>query len=158
VSLSNDLLEYPLLNEAIALQMDTLAPEINHFVDTILAVIYAHAGPHRRIFFTSFHPDICIALAVKQQTYPILFLGNSSLNPKGDKRTTNLQMACRFALKFGLAGVVMISQPFVESPGLIGLVKSRGLYTISWGPMNNHVGCVKVTYPPPQQFSPPAEC
>jgi glycerophosphodiester phosphodiesterase len=124
--------------------MDTFAPEINHFLDRVLAVAYAHAGPRRRIFFTSFNPDICMALAVKQWTYPILLLNNSSLNPKGDRRTTSLQMAARIAHRFGLAGVAMISEPFIASPGLVGFTRGQGLYTISWGPLNNHVGCVRV--------------
>lgn len=127
-------IEYPLLNEAIGNQIDTLAPEINHYLDTVLAVTYAHAGPRRRIIFTSFNPDICMVLAVKQQTYPILYLNNSSQNPKGDRRTVSLQMSTRIAHRFGLAGVAMVSDPLVACPGLIGFTRSQGLYTISWDP------------------------
>ncbi|EEP82153.1 predicted protein [Uncinocarpus reesii 1704] len=137
-------LKYPMLYEAVDFQMDVFASEVNHFLDSILAVTYAHAGPRRRVIFTSFSPEICMVLSVKQQTYPILFLNDSSNWPTGDMRATSLQTAIRFAHKFGLAGVAMASEPFVASPGLVEFVRKQGLYTATYGPLNNDTRCIEV--------------
>ncbi|KAH6982273.1 Glycerophosphoryl diester phosphodiesterase family-domain-containing protein [Ilyonectria sp. MPI-CAGE-AT-0026] len=137
-------LKYPMLYEAVDSQMDTFASEVNHFLDTILTVTYAHAGPRRRVIFSSFSPEICMVLAVKQQSYPILFLNDSSNWPTGDMRATSLQTAVRFAHRFGLAGVAMASEPFVASPGLVEFVRNQGLYTASYGPLNDDVSCVEI--------------
>ncbi|KAI9154821.1 Glycerophosphodiester phosphodiesterase GDE1 [Paramyrothecium foliicola] len=110
-------LKYSMLYEAADFQMDNYATEINHFLDAILSVTYAYAS-NRRIIFSSFSPEICMVLAVKQQVYPILFLNDSSNRPTGDMRATCLQTAIRFAHRFGLDGVAMSSEPFIYSPGL----------------------------------------
>lgn len=132
-----------MLFEAADFQMDTYATEINYFLDTILSVTYACAG-NRRIIFTSFSPEICMVLAVKQQIYPILFLNDSSNLPTGDMRATCLQTAMRFAHRFGLQGVAMSSEPFVHSPGTVGLARGQGLYTASYGPLNDDGPSVEV--------------
>ncbi|KAF6810370.1 glycerophosphoryl diester phosphodiesterase [Colletotrichum plurivorum] len=137
-------IKYPMLYEANDFKMDTFAPEVNHFLDTILAVIYSHAGPRRQIILASFSPDICMVLAVKQQTYPILFGSDASNYPTGDQRATSTQRAVRLARRFGLAGVLMASEPFVASPGLVGLVRSQGLYLATYGPLNDDANCAKI--------------
>ncbi|VUC36646.1 unnamed protein product [Clonostachys rosea] len=136
-------LKYPMLYEAADFQMDTYATEINLFLDTILSVTYARAG-NRRIIFTSFSPEICMVLAVKQQTYPMLFLNDSSNWPTGDMRATSLQTAMRLAHRFGLHGVAMSSEPFVHSPGTIGLARGQGLYTATYGPLNDDGPSVEI--------------
>uniref|UniRef100_A0A0B7K4J9 GP-PDE domain-containing protein n=1 Tax=Bionectria ochroleuca TaxID=29856 RepID=A0A0B7K4J9_BIOOC len=137
------ILEYPMLYEAADFQMDNYATEINVFLDTILSVTYARAG-NRRIIFTSFSPEICMVLAVKQQLYPILFLNDSSNWPTGDMRATSLQTAMRLAHRFGLRGVAMPSEPFVHSSGLVGLARGQGLYTASYGPLNDDGASVEI--------------
>uniref|UniRef100_A0A8H7N2E6 GP-PDE domain-containing protein n=1 Tax=Bionectria ochroleuca TaxID=29856 RepID=A0A8H7N2E6_BIOOC len=136
-------LKYPMLYEAADFQMDNYATEINVFLDTILSVTYARAG-NRRIIFTSFSPEICMVLAVKQQLYPILFLNDSSNWPTGDMRATSLQTAMRLAHRFGLRGVAMSSEPFVHSSGLVGLARGQGLYTASYGPLNDDGASVEI--------------
>ncbi|KAM5367642.1 hypothetical protein ACJZ2D_009923 [Fusarium nematophilum] len=97
-------LKYPMLYEAADFQMDNYVTEINLFLDTILSVTYVHAG-RRRIIFTSFSPEICMVLAVKQQSYPMLFLNDSSNWPTGDMRAISLQMAARLVYRFGRSTV-----------------------------------------------------
>ncbi|KAF5646624.1 ankyrin repeat-containing protein [Fusarium tjaetaba] len=130
-------LKYPMLYEAEDFQMDAFAFDINHFLDKILYVIYSFAGPWRRIIFSSFSPEICIVLVAKQQPYPVLFLNDASNCMTGDMRATSLQTAVRFAYRFGLAGVAMASEPFIASPGLAGFVRRQGLYTATYGPLND---------------------
>lgn len=125
-----------MLYEADDFKMDTMAMELNLFLDTILEVVYKHAG-NRHLFFTSFSPEVCIMLATKQSTYPILFLNDSSNWPTGDSRALSTQTAVHFARKWGLRGVVMASEPFVAAPKLIRFVKDKGLYTSTYGAQND---------------------
>lgn len=134
-----------MLYEAADFQMDNYATEINLFLDTILSVTYAHTG-RRRIIFTSFSPEICMVLAVKQQSYPMLFLNDSSNWPTGDMRAISLQIAARLAHRFGLNGVAMASEPFIYSPGTVEIVRRQGLYTATYGPLNDDGPSVEASH------------
>ncbi|OXV07336.1 hypothetical protein Egran_04899, partial [Elaphomyces granulatus] len=129
-------LKYPMLFEAGDWKMDPHAMELNRFLDNILHVVYEFGG-NRSLFFSSFSPELCMLLAMKQQIYPIVFLNDSSNAPTGDIRATSLQTAVHFARRFNLQGVVMASEPFIASPKLIRLVKDRGLFCASYGPLND---------------------
>lgn len=133
-----------MLSEASDFQMDRFAPEINHFTDSILSVIYAHAHA-RPLILTSFSPEVCMLLAVKQQSYPVLFLNDSNNSPTGDRRATSVQAAKRFAHRFSLEGVGMAGEPFVASPGLVGILREQGLYTASYGSVNDEVQNAEVS-------------
>ncbi|KAI1270196.1 Glycerophosphoryl diester phosphodiesterase family-domain-containing protein [Xylariaceae sp. FL1019] len=135
-------LKYPMLFEARDFCMDTIAMELNTYLDSILSTVYKHAGS-RPLFFTSFSPELCILLSVKQNLYPVLFLTESGYIPTRDIRALSFQEAVRFARKWNLAGVVPRSQNIVAAPGLVGLVKGEGLVCASWGDLNDDVGCVK---------------
>lgn len=92
-SLADDLdLEYPMLWEAEDRSMEISAPEINRFVDIVLSTGYKYGG-NRSITFSSFSPEICILLTIKQQQYPILFINKAGSVPTGDIREANLQQA-----------------------------------------------------------------
>lgn len=136
-----------MLSEAGDFEMDLFAPEINLFVDQILAVTYAHAHA-RPVILTSFCPEICMLLAVKQTTYPVLFLNDSCNSPTGDRRATSVQAAARFAHRFGLDGIGMAAEPFVACPGLIPFVRGQGLYAASYGALNDEAGCSEVRESP----------
>lgn len=110
--------------------------EANTFVDRILTQIHRHGG-RRSIGFSSFSPEMCILLAMKQTDYPILFLSKSGAVPVGDARCASLQQSIQFAKRWGLAGVVMLAQPLVWCPKLIGYAKSAGLVCCSYGNVND---------------------
>ncbi|KFA79920.1 hypothetical protein S40288_09991 [Stachybotrys chartarum IBT 40288] len=137
-------IKYPMLFEADALNMGTHALELNHFLDTILLVVFEHSGPKRKIIFSSFSPEVCMLLAVKQPIYPIVFLNDSSIEPTGDPRAVSTQTAVHFARQFGLSGVAMAAEPFVLAPGLITYVKDRGLFTMSYGALNDQAKAAQV--------------
>lgn len=137
-------LEYPMLWEAEDRSMETSAPEINLFVDIILSTVYKH-GRNRNITFSSFSPEICIVLAIKQQQYPILFINKAGSVPTGDIRAANLQQAIRFAKKFNLAGIVMLSDPLVLCPRLVSYAKSTGLVVGTYGNLNDDPKCAMVS-------------
>ncbi|KAL8687891.1 MAG: hypothetical protein Q9218_006064 [Villophora microphyllina] len=57
--------------------------------------------------------------------------------PAGDIRARNLQQAIGFPKAWGLAGIVMLSDVFVESPRLIGYAKSKRLVVASYENLND---------------------
>jgi glycerophosphodiester phosphodiesterase len=125
---------------------DIISVELNLFVDTILSHIFDQPSNHNRpIMFSSFSPEVCILVSLKQTTYPILFLNDSGNWPTGDIRASSMQEAVHFATCWELDGVVMASEPFVMSPRLVGYVKSKGLVTASYGGLNNDPESAKVS-------------
>lgn len=132
-----------MLFEARDFKMDTIAMELNTYLDVTLEVVYQYGGK-RPIFFSSFSPELCILLATKQQLYPVLFLTESGYIPTRDIRAISFQEAVRFAKKWNLEGVVVRSQPIIASPRLVDVVKSSGLICASWGDLNNDPDCAKV--------------
>jgi glycerophosphodiester phosphodiesterase len=137
--------EYPRLHETIDAGTAPVAIEINTFVDTILDKMARFVGD-RRIFFSSFTPEICILLAIKQQAYPVFFITNIGKRPMFDKekRAKSLQVAVRFATQWGLAGLVVAADALVMCPRLISFVKSKGLICGSYNKLNNEPENVEV--------------
>ena len=136
-------MKYPMLWEAEDRNMETYGPELNTYVDHVLEKIY-RLGGKRSIAFSSFSPEVCIALSIKQRDYPVLFLSKSGSIPVGDVRCRGLQQSIQFAKRNGLAGIVMYAQPLVLCPRLVKYAKSAGLKCCSYGPMNNDPGNAKV--------------
>jgi glycerophosphodiester phosphodiesterase len=130
--------EYPRIHEAIEAGIAPVSIDINSFVDTILDTV-AQFGGDRNIVLSSFTPDICIMLAVKQKSYPVLFITNAGKRPLSDKekRAGSLQVALRFAKQWNLAGIVVAADSLVLCPRLIKFIKSRGVVCGSYNALNN---------------------
>src|SRR5690606_36380754 len=119
-------MKYPMLHESEEHEMETTAVEINQFCDTVLSMVYEMAGD-RHILFSSFNPDICLCLSIKQPSFPVMFLTDAGTNEVADVRASSLQEAVRFASRWDLLGIVSAAEPFVLCPRLIKVVKQRGL-------------------------------
>lgn len=128
--------KYPMLDEAEAEEMDCIVMEINHFVDTILKMIFDHKN-ERDIILSSFNPDVCILLSLKQPSIPVLFLTEGGSVPMMDVRASCLQEAIRFARRFNLLGIVSDASPLIMCPRLIRAVKESGLVCFTYGIENN---------------------
>ncbi|KAI9843807.1 MAG: Glycerophosphocholine phosphodiesterase [Sclerophora amabilis] len=137
-------LKYPMLWEAEDWDIPAYAMELNVFVDTILAKIY-DLGGHRSITLSSFSPEICILLSIKQQQYPVLFISKAGSVPTGDVRASSPQQAIQFAKSWHLAGIVSLCDPFVMCPRLLQYAKSSGLVCGSYGNMNDDPKCAKLS-------------
>ncbi|PWY78970.1 ankyrin repeat-containing protein [Aspergillus eucalypticola CBS 122712] len=133
----NDI-EYPRPHEATEAGVAPVAIEINIFVDKILEKVFT-LGNSRNIILSSFTPEIFILLALKQQTYPVMYITNAGKPPVTDreKRAGSLQAAVRFAQQWGLNGIVLASETLIICPRLIGYVQRSGLVCGSYGPLNN---------------------
>ncbi|KAF4630518.1 hypothetical protein G7Y89_g7618 [Cudoniella acicularis] len=129
-------MKYPMLHESEQHEMDTYAVELNSFVDTVLTKVY-DLGKRRKIIFSSFNPDICLLLSLKQPSIPVLFLTDAGISEVGDIRASSLQEAIRFASRWNLLGIVSAAEPFCNSPRLVRVVKESGLVCVSYGVLNN---------------------
>lgn len=128
--------KYPMLDEAEAEEMDGSVVEINRFVDTILKVIFDNKK-ERDIIISSFNPDVCILLSLKQPSIPVLFLTEGGTAPMMDIRASSLQEAVRFSKRFNLLGIVSAAQPLIMCPRLVRAVKDSGLVCFTYGTLNN---------------------
>ncbi|MCJ1464154.1 Glycerophosphocholine phosphodiesterase [Pseudocyphellaria aurata] len=140
-------IKYPMLWEAEDRNMEFFAIELNFYVDTILAMVFRHCGD-RNITLSSFSPEVCIALACKQQSFPILLISKAGSVPVSDVRAGSLQGAIEFATAWDLAGIVLLSDPFVMCPRLLTYTKDSGLVVSSYGHLNNDPECALVNSSP----------
>ncbi|CAG8572078.1 3742_t:CDS:10 [Paraglomus brasilianum] len=135
--------KYPMIDEAESSGLPIYNTELNVFVDAILNVVYDHTAQNRNILFSSFHPEICQILAVKQPNYPVFFLSNIGTVNMADARCQSIQRAIRFAKSADLLGIVVRSDPVLEAPQLIKTTKETGLLVFTYGARNNDVECAK---------------
>jgi glycerophosphodiester phosphodiesterase len=127
-------IKYPLEEE---MEEDALHfVDRNTYVDKILEVVFEHAG-ERPLVFSSFDPHVCLMVAMKQPTYPVLFLTEAGEIRFGDPRCNSVREAIRFAVRGELQGIVCNSSPLVEAPELIRTVKNSGLLLCTYGAANN---------------------
>ncbi|KAH3661910.1 hypothetical protein OGAPHI_006089 [Ogataea philodendri] len=128
--------KYPMLDEAEHEDIGQVAIDLNFWVDTVLKVVYDNADG-RDIIFSSFHPDICVLLSLKQPSIPILFLTEAGTAKMADVRASSLQSAIRFARKWNLLGIVSAADTIVMCPRLASVVKASGLVCVTYGAINN---------------------
>lgn len=119
---------------------------MNTFIDVALEKIFQFGGS-REIILSSFTPEVCILLALKQNKYPVMFITNAGKAPMNDmeKRAESLQVAVRFAKYWRLAGVAFACETLLLAPRLIQYVKDQGLICASYGLLNNKPECAKVS-------------
>ncbi|PLB48482.1 ankyrin repeat-containing protein [Aspergillus steynii IBT 23096] len=132
--------KYPRLHEAAEAGVAPVAIEINTFVDKILERVFrSESNTNRDIILSSFTPEVCILLALKQRKYPVMFITNAGKPPMTDleTRASSLQAAVRFAKRWNLAGIVFASETLLMCPRLIAYVKRSGLTCGSYGLLNN---------------------
>ncbi|OIW26064.1 GDPD-domain-containing protein [Coniochaeta ligniaria NRRL 30616] len=138
-------IKYPRLHEATTAGLAPVAIELNTFVDVALNAIHQHAG-NRQIILSSFTPEICMLLSLKQKAYPVFFITNAGKVPMADmeRRAASVKVGVRFAQRWNLAGVVFACEPILLCPRLVGYVKNRGLVCATYGTLNNVPENVKV--------------
>lgn len=128
--------KYPMPDEATKEEMGQIVVEMNFWIDTVLDVVFKHCKD-RDIIFSSFHPDICMMLSLKQPHFPILFLTEGGSSEMFDYRCLSLKNGINFANKWNLLGLVTAAKPIVMAPRLAQVVKSSGLVLFTYGVQNN---------------------
>lgn len=135
-----------MLDEAEDANIPLYSFELNLFVDRILQEVYNHdqTHPDRNIIFSSFHPDICLLLNMKQPNYPVFFLTDGGTSVMADRRCNSIQGAVRFATSIDLLGIVTHSEPILQAPNLVKGIKESGLLVFTYGAGNNDVDNAKL--------------
>ncbi|KAL7921341.1 Glycerophosphoryl diester phosphodiesterase family domain-containing protein [Trichoderma austrokoningii] len=141
-------MKYPRLHEAVDAGVAPVTIDINTFVDAALEKIQRMAGK-RPIILSSFTPEVCILLSVKQKAYPVMFITNAGKVPMADKelRVASLQVGVQFARLWNLAGVVFACEALLSCPRLVRFVKNAGLVCASYGLLNNEPVHARVSLP-----------
>lgn len=107
----------------------------NDFVDIILTTLMEHAK-NRRIILSTFHPDICTLLRLKQNRFPVLYLTQGLTQrymPFKDQRATLTRNAIYLAKIFNFYGVNVHAEDLFKNIELIKYIKNFGLKLFSWG-------------------------
>ncbi|KAF5825329.1 hypothetical protein DUNSADRAFT_11603 [Dunaliella salina] len=81
--------------------------EVDRMVTPILECVKRHTSGRtssRGIIFSSFDPDVCVALKSRQSSYPVVFLSGMGLYPHADPRRTSIDTAISHAASAQLAG------------------------------------------------------
>ncbi|KAL6264932.1 hypothetical protein P5V15_005028 [Pogonomyrmex californicus] len=113
--------------------------DLNMYLDIILKVVLEYGGD-RKIVFSSFNPDICAMIRLKQNKYPVVFLtqGITSKYPTyHDPRCQTIPMAMRHALAADILGINVHTEDILRDPSQVKLVKDAGLIIFCWGDDNN---------------------
>jgi len=119
--------------------------ERNKYLDLILMQVMQYGGT-RRIIFTSFDPDVCTMVRMKQNRYPVGFLtqGNSARYESfQDMRTQSTPLSSSFARAEGFLALIGHSEDFFKDESLVQLAKDMGLVVFSWGDDANSQDNVK---------------
>ncbi|KZO92190.1 hypothetical protein CALVIDRAFT_315421 [Calocera viscosa TUFC12733] len=133
------------------------SPCLNGFIDAVLQTVYhasqatptsAGASPRRKVVFSSFEPDVCVALNWKQPNYAVLFASNcgvahASVNSaiahfvpdesQSDKRCLSVGAAVNFAKANNLLGVTLKASLLRRVPSLIRGIKALGVIMAAFG-------------------------
>ncbi|KAG5358652.1 Ankyrin repeat protein [Yarrowia sp. B02] len=143
-----------LLPTTVKLDLNVIfaASDLNHYVDTILDVLFAHArdthdtnrlsngdpAPRatRSIILSSVNPDVCTALNWKQPNYPVFFvMRNGTFNEPTDldRVSVSVKEAVLFANGNNMLGLVCDARLLNLVPALVESICSSGLVLVSDG-------------------------
>ncbi|GMS84356.1 hypothetical protein PENTCL1PPCAC_6531, partial [Pristionchus entomophagus] len=109
--------------------------ERNNFVDIIIADVLRNALD-RRIMFSSFDPDICAMISMKQNRYPVFFLcvGETQRYARfKDQRCSTSLASVNFACGADLLGVNFNSEDLLKDPRPVRRASELGLVSFVWG-------------------------
>lgn len=118
--------------------MCTPAAEVKRIVDAVTgSVLGLSAGHSRPIAFSSFDPDICLALRQIQSRIPVLFLSGAGESFHCDPRRISVDAAIAHALEASLQGLVLHSAALRHHRSAAQKALSLGLSVLTYGLDNN---------------------
>jgi len=119
--------------------------DINENLDHILKVVLAHAGS-RRVVFSSFDPDTCSLLQLKQNKFPVLYLhqGVTQMYTQyRDFRSSTFLRGAQFALAERLMGMALNCEVILFDIAVVTQLLQRGLVLFVWGSHSNDLGNIR---------------
>lgn len=108
--------------------------ELNKYIDVILKTVLTYGGS-RKIFFSTFNPDVCTVVRSKQNKYPVLFLTqgvNTKYEDYRDPRTWTIPMAAKFVEMAEIFGINAFSEDILRDSAQVAMVKNRGQILFVW--------------------------
>ncbi|VDM52734.1 unnamed protein product [Angiostrongylus costaricensis] len=109
--------------------------ERNEFIDVILRNVLEIAGK-RRVIFSSFDPDVCTLITLKQHVYPVMFLVVGTTRRYvsfQDIRSDCSEIAVNFAAGNGLLGVNFHSEELLQNAAPLYRAEKFNLVKFVWG-------------------------
>jgi glycerophosphodiester phosphodiesterase len=110
--------------------------EVDRMVNAVLGSMNYMANSRRRMMFSSFDPDVCAALRLRQQRIPVLFLSDGVVWHSDDRRNS-VAAAVEVALAHQLQGVVLESGALRAQQGAAAAARRQGLQLMTFGLDNN---------------------
>ncbi len=110
--------------------------EVNRIVRATLAAVdaaFSGNSTHRDLMFSSFDPDVCVAMKNQRPEFPVMFLSGGEAETHVDERRTTLMSAVEFAAVSGLDGVIFDTEVVKTRPGAVAAARSRGLHVMTYG-------------------------
>ena len=126
-------------------QTSTEPEEIDRMLQPILSLVQQKGQTSsRKVFFSSFDPEVCQVLREKQQDVSVFFLstGPASFKPHTDPRRNTVSAAIDWARKTDLQGLVLDSGCFKSEPDAPKKAEQFGLVTLTYGLGNNDTGWI----------------
>lgn len=114
----------------------------NQYVDRILQELYDCCQDEQRcVIISTFDPNLCSIIRMKQNKFPVLFLTNGVTNkwvPYKDARCKNTQRSFSFARAESLHGIVAHAEELTRDMHIINLLfshteKTANFLAYSWG-------------------------
>lgn len=113
----------------------------SQYIDVILKELFeCTKGTDRCIIISTFDPNLCSMIRMKQNTFPVLFLTNGITNKKRykDFRTKSTQMSLNYIKSENLHGIVAHSEELSRNLKAQNIIyshstKSGNFYAYSWG-------------------------
>lgn len=108
------------------------------YVEKILEVVCASGK--EKIYFSSFHPQIVLALSVVTHSYPIFFLTKGDGGKSRETICNSMDVAIKFVLRLGISGIVMDSKHlFSCDTDFSSVGTTTGLQFLSYGKELNNL-------------------
>ncbi|KAJ8038845.1 Glycerophosphocholine phosphodiesterase GPCPD1 [Holothuria leucospilota] len=138
-------IKYPMKDEHGNKETISDVLDRNLVVDAVMDVIYKYGGA-RQILFSTFDPDLCVMLKLKQHRYPVL-LANYGKTEKYASyeglRCSSARIALNMVLAEKLEGINGHSDDYVADPSLVQQMHHEGLCLFVWGEDNNNPSYVQ---------------
>lgn len=107
---------------------------IDTYCECILSCVLENCKG-RKIFFSSFNPEICLTLKYKQNVVPVFILTDGGFGFDSD--CMSVREAAKFAASFKLDGIVCESKILINSIKIMEYLRLLKMKVFSYGECNN---------------------
>ncbi|KAL4440128.1 hypothetical protein ABPG75_003129 [Micractinium tetrahymenae] len=121
----------------------TAPAEVDRMVSATLAAVDAGLAAHgpRLVMFSSFDPDVCLAVKRRRPQAPVMFLSGGGVYVHADPRRTSIAAAVDFAAAASLQGVILDTLALQAAEGggarWVEAARERGLRVMTYGLPND---------------------